>query len=588
MQPSKLAKRLLWLAVIVAALGIYMCGLGGAPFVGADEPRYAQVAREMFARGDWVTPTLNGRNWFEKPALTYWSSMLGYVLFGVSEWSARLGAALAGVLTVLLIGWAAGRVETTVGAGLTETGAGDKGNVAYAGSVERDAKGGALDAAVGAGSNAHWLRVACAASLASSAGMIAFTHAVNFDIFVTMTITLALTCFFVAELGLEDRQRRWLMAGFYAGIGASLLAKGLIGIVLPCGVVGLYCILRGRWPGVRRLELWGWLVALLVAATWYAPVLRAHGWGFVDEFIIQHHFARYVSNKYHHPQPFYYYPPVLAAFALPWTAFVIAALLDAARHWRARGADDPVIMLRVFALAWTIVPVAFFSLSGSKLPGYVLPALPGAALLAGERITAYLRGSSSARGMHATGVLLTLLALAGFALAWRTQELNAWCPWLIAVPAAVAGLLAALLAARARGWSVFAVAGGMFISVPLIASCALAPLARRESVRDLLQAAARRGYANAPVYGLHTIERTAEFYAAGRLAYEAQGSDPQNLEGAWEVARAARERGATLLVLVPVEYVYQLSGAIDLNAEVIGNNGAVALVAVKSADASPP
>ena len=568
MQPSKLAKRLLWPSIIVAALGVYVCGLGGAPFVGADEPRYAQVAREMYARGDWVTPTLDGRNWFEKPALTYWSSMLGYKLFGISEWSARVGAALAGVLTVLLIGWAAGRVEMASAVHRTDMGAGGRNDATHAGSDEGDAEGAMLDATVIATSNANWLRVACAASLASSAGMIAFTHAVNFDIFVTMTITLALTCFFVAELSVDDRGRRWLMAGFYAGIGASLLAKGLIGIVLPCGVVGLYFVLRGRWPGVRRLELWGWLVALIVAATWYAPVLRAHGWAFVDEFIIQHHFARYVSNKYHHPQPFYYYPPVLAALALPWTACVVAALLDAGRHWRARGADDPINRLRVFALAWTIVPVAFFSLSGSKLPGYVLPALPGVALLAGERLAAYLREASGARSMRATGALLALLAAVGFVLAWRTHELNAWCWWLIAAPAAVAG--------------------GMFVSVPLIASCALAPLARRESVRDLLAAAARRGYADAPVYGLHTIERTAEFYAAGRLAYETQGSDPQNLEGALEVAQAARERGATLLVIVPVEYVYQLTGAVDLTAEVIDDNGAVALVAVKSADASLP
>jgi 4-amino-4-deoxy-L-arabinose transferase-like glycosyltransferase len=115
LQPSTLAKRG-WLLLLTATAVVYFYGLGRVPFVGADEPRYAQVAREMFERGDAVTPTLGGHTWFEKPALVYWAAMAGYKLFGVAEWTARLGVAVAGWLTVFLVGWIARRVEEKAGA----------------------------------------------------------------------------------------------------------------------------------------------------------------------------------------------------------------------------------------------------------------------------------------------------------------------------------------------------------------------------------------------------------------------------------------------------------------------------------------
>src|SRR5918997_1517411 len=110
-----LARRSL-LLFFLAAVAFYLYGLGHLPLVGPDEPRYAQVAREMYLRGDLVTPTLGGHTWFEKPALLYWMMMASYRLFGVSEWAARLGPALSGLLTVLLIFWAGRRVERARGA----------------------------------------------------------------------------------------------------------------------------------------------------------------------------------------------------------------------------------------------------------------------------------------------------------------------------------------------------------------------------------------------------------------------------------------------------------------------------------------
>ncbi|HEX8128448.1 MAG TPA: phospholipid carrier-dependent glycosyltransferase, partial [Pyrinomonadaceae bacterium] len=521
MQPSMLAKRG-WLLLLTATAVVYFYGLGRAPFVGADEPRYAQVAREMSERGDAVTPTLGGRTWFEKPALVYWAAMAGYKVFGYTEWAARIGVALAGWLTVFLVGWIAKRVE------------------------ERE------DAAT-----ARWLQLSAGASAATCAGLIVFSRGVNFDIFVTMTTTCALAFFFAAELEGEARKRRWLLAGFYAGMGAALLAKGLIGVVIPVGVVGVYYLLRRRWPDVWKSAFWGFLITLAVAALWYAPVIARHGWTFVDDFFVKHHFARYLSNKYHHPQPLWFYLAIIPALLLPWSAFLAAALWHARRwDWR-RGDVDALGKLRLFALAWMFFPLLFFSASGSKLPGYILPALPGAALLAGERLASFLRGEGNTRAMRATGALMILLAVAGAIYELRVTELSRVCIALVAAPVLAAGAYV-LVAARRRERGVFITIGVSFLTVMLIVSCALERVASRESVRELLRAADGRGYGASPVLNLHNVERTAQFYAAGRLVYDEARGEPWKFEGPGEVLEAARERGGTLLVIVPLEYARQL------------------------------
>ena len=529
--------------MLVATALVYGYGLGRAPLVGADEPRYAQVAREMYERGDAVTPTLGGFTWFEKPALVYWAAAAGFRLFGVSEWSARLGSALAGWLTVLLVGWAAGRVERSAGAGVAG------------------------------------LRLAAGGAAAASAGLIVFSRAVNFDIYITAAVTLALSCLLVSEFE-EGRKRRLLLAGFWAGLGAGLLAKGLVGVVVPVGVVALHALASRRWPvSVLKSAAWGVPLALLVAASWYGPVLRLHGWTFFDEFFVQHHFARYVSNKYRHPQPFFFYLLILPLLALPWPAF-LASSLARARGWRRRGEQDAADRARLFALVWVVVPVAFFSLSGSKLPGYILPALPGAALLAGDALARYARGEGGEGAMRATAAVMLLFAAGVVAYAARTGELPLRCALLVASPAAAAGVCA-LFQTIGRARRATLVAGACLLTAMLAVSCALESGARRESVRDLLKLAEARGYGSARVLNLHTVERTAEFYAAGRIDYDARG-EPVKLEGVNQVEDQIKVRGGPALVLVPVEHDWQLDEYPPLRAERLGDNNSVAVYAVRA------
>jgi len=382
----------------------------------------------------------------------------------------------------------------------------------------------------------------------------------------------------VSDFGIK-RASAWLLLGFYFFIGVSLLAKGLIGIVIPVGIIGIYFLLRRESPPrsfVKSL-LWGVPLALAVAAVWYGPVIHRHGWKFIDEFIVQHHFARYLTNKYHHPEPFYFYGPVLIAYSLPWTIFLAAAFISA-RRWKWRG-ETSLDRLRVFALVWVIVPIVFFSLSGSKLTAYILPVLPAAALLIGDRITQFLREQRGDNVIRLTGLLLIGLAIFG---GWYLARGFQGGPSIIvvaALPVAIVGA-AAFIRPQIRKGVLVLIPIALFTTSAVALKGAGPIIGRRESVRDLLIAASARGYGATPVVQLHTLERTAEFYAAGRMNYGSRG-EPIKLEGATQVLDAARRNGGVVLCFVPLEYESQLTSYPSIQTEVIGDNTRAALIAVR-------
>jgi 4-amino-4-deoxy-L-arabinose transferase-like glycosyltransferase len=563
-----LAKRV-WSFLFVAVAAFYLYGLGAVPLVGPDEPRYAEVAREMLARHDLITPTLGGLPWFEKPPLFYWMMMASYRVFGVSEFSARLGPAICGLLTAIFIYWiaAAGR-SPSVSEGATDR-AQPSGN---------DLPG--------------W----SALVFLSSLGVIAFARAASFDIVITMTLTGALACFFVWQVGYRTARGSERVAGstdageslarmpallfaLYFFIGLSLLAKGLIGIVIPFGVIAVYFLLRREWPPRKFVVslFWGMPLALAIAAVWYGPMIARHGWAFVDQFIIQHHFARFATNKYHHPAPFYFYLPVLAGLALPWTAQLVAAFISA-RKWNWRG-DAPLDRLRLFGLAWIVVPVVFFSFSGSKLTAYILPVLPAVALLSGERLTCFLCAGRGDKVMRFTGALLIALAGVGGWYSLRHLHLSSLCIGATLLPLVVVGA-AALLRPQMRKALYVLIPVAIFAASAIAVNCAAPVAARTESVRDVLALASARGYGAARVVQLHNIERTAEFYAAGRLDYGPDG-EPIKLEGVTQVADAARRNRGAVLCFVPLAYESQLTSYQKIQAEVVANNGRVSLVIVR-------
>ncbi len=498
----------LWLLVIVGFIVLYFFGLNLLPFLGPDEPRYAQVAREMYERGDWITPTLGGHNWFEKPVLLYWLQIIGYKLFGVSEFSARFFSAIFGLLTILGVYRICKRVEHIS----------QKRSSNYPQSYLGLAKFSAI-------------------SLATSLGLIVFSRAASFDIILTFPVVFALICFFTFEIyaphSFSDTEFKGYfisdvgyLAFFYIFIGVALLAKGLIGAVLPFGVIFTYYLFQFRFPPRLFVFSWFWGIplALAVACIWYVPMYLQHGYGFIDEFFIQHHFNRYVSNQFKHPAPFVFFWYVLPLMTLPWLLWLIIALFNIGT-WRRGIAQTSVDYLRTFALAWMIFPIAFFTFSGSKLPGYILPALPAAMILIGDRL----------RRMVA-----------------RNQ---------------------------ANEWLVFGISSGTIIACFIAILILSKSYAATDTVKYLIETANQNGYENAKVLNLHDVSHSAEFYANKRLVRDNDGK-LRKFESVADVVETIKTEGKSMLVLVPKQHINQLSESEILTANVLGDNGELAIVAV--------
>ncbi len=329
------------LALIAFCGFLFLLGLQLVGLVGADEPRYAQVAHEMLARHDWVTPTLYGHPWLEKPPLYYWSAMVAYKAAGeVSDTAARLPSAmLSSLLIVFVFVW-----------------------------TRRFRRGMQLDAAL---------------ITASSALIIGFGRSASTDMPLAVMFTAAMLCWYGWYV---SANRGWLLA-FYFFSALGTLAKGPIAVFLAGLIIVLFAVLRRDGRLVLR-TLWpiGIALYLALAVPWFIAVQHANP-EFFRVFFLQHNLERFATNVYHHPQPFWFYLPVALLALVPWTVFVVAAVVDAIRDWRfsvqqPAGQED----FRTYLTLWLLLPIIFFSLSQSKLPGYILPAIPAGAILLADFI----------------------------------------------------------------------------------------------------------------------------------------------------------------------------------------------------------
>ena len=346
-----------WLLLAGFCGFLFFYGLAYFGLVGADEPRYAQVAREMLARHDWITPTLGGNPWLEKPPLYYWQAMLAYRCFGVSDWAARLPSAVDATLLVIAI---------------------------YL-FFQRFRPGSQIDAAL---------------MTASASAIVGFARAASMDMALAASLTIALLAWYTSHAG-AARAYLWLA---YAFLALGMLAKGPVAPCLAAVIVAIFAVAKRNYGILRRtLSIPGILIFCLIALPWYAAV-QLRNPDFFHAFILQHNLERFGSNLYHHRQPFWYYIPVVLLGLLPWTVFAVAAVAETIRaSWSKRrevfkadaGKEDA---LNVFLLIWLFVPIAFFSISQSKLPGYILPALPAGALL----LAAYIRRHVAADHLPAT------------------------------------------------------------------------------------------------------------------------------------------------------------------------------------------
>jgi 4-amino-4-deoxy-L-arabinose transferase-like glycosyltransferase len=372
--------------LVLLVVGSYFMFWGLVPWfggdrlglVGADEPRYAQIAREMLAVhstdchevharitphslkpsdihasyeclvGGTVTPILYGQPWLEKPALYYWRAMGFFKEFGVSDWSARLPSATGCGFLILLV----------------------------FGHLRRFRPGGHLDAAL---------------IVASSAAVVAFARGASTDMQLAAPFCIGMLGWYAWY---ETGKKFWLFDLYFFGAAATL-AKGPIAPFMALAIICLFLGLRREWSALRRTLWWpGMILFLLMVLPWYIAVQRRNP-QFFREFFLQHNLERFASDLYKHHQPAYYYIVVLILGLMPWTALSFRALWDAIKtsidEWKARRRPKHYLghwrtgdAFPEFLVLWALFPIVFFSFSGSKLPGYILPAIPPLGILTGD------------------------------------------------------------------------------------------------------------------------------------------------------------------------------------------------------------
>ncbi len=307
-----------------------------------------EIPREMIERGDYITPTLNYVKYFEKPPLHYWFNAVAIKIFGETEFAGRFFGTLWGVLGILLMYHIGrklfGRREALLSALI----------------------------------------------LGTSIGIIAQARINITDTTLTICMTACLGFFLLAIQENEQNKGRYYYL-FYIFSALAVLAKGLIGIVLPGGVIFCYILITRRWRLLREMRLvTGILLFLLVSAPWFV-IVSIRNPEFARFFFIHEHFERFLTKVHGRYQPPWFFIPILIGVMLPWSFFIPTAI---ARIWQERkqtGADN-----RLFLLLWAAVIFVFFSISDSKLIPYILPVYPAVALLLGSTFAStFDRGFSS-------------------------------------------------------------------------------------------------------------------------------------------------------------------------------------------------
>ncbi|CAN5678648.1 glycosyltransferase family 39 protein [soil metagenome] len=413
------------LAVIgVLFLIIWFYMLGARTLVPTDEGRYAEMAREMVATGDWITLRLNGIKYFEKPPLQNWMNAVSFELFGLGEWQARLWTGLCGLLGVSV--------------------------TAYTGSKVFSRRVG-ISAAFILGSSFYWA---------------AFGHVNTLDMGLAGMMTLALCGLLLAqrEDASASEQRNGMLL-CWAGMALASMSKGLIGVVLPGAALVLYTLLTRDWALWTRLHLGkGLILFFAITAPWFILV-----WQKNPEhpyfFFIHEHFQRFTSTVHKRGGAWYYFFPLLILGIVPWLGLLLQGL------WSGLREQTSGFQAKKLLLIWTIFIFFFFSISGSKLPSYILPIFPSIALL----IACQLEKTSTRSLTFASG-LFAMFGLAGLVysekigslskIAYEIPLYQAMVPWVTAAAsiALAGGVMGLFLAKRNKDMLVIALAVSGFVA----------------------------------------------------------------------------------------------------------------------------
>ncbi|MBR7782047.1 glycosyltransferase family 39 protein [Undibacterium luofuense] len=351
--------------------------LGARVLVPTDEGRYAEMAREMLATGDWITLRLNGIKYFEKPPLQNWMNALTFALFGLGEWQARLWTGLTALLGIVSVGFTAAKLY--------------------------DRRTGWI-AALMLGSGFYW------------AGM---GHVNSLDMGISGFFAVALCALILGQRdGVSEKEQRNYMLLCWAAMALATLSKGLIGIVLPGAVLTLYTLLA------RDLRMWtklhfgkGLLLFFAITAPWFILIAMRNP-EHPHFFFIHEHFDRFTSGVHKRGGPWYYFIPLMVLGILPWLGYLFSSV---GAGWKKEASRfQPLLM----AWIWAVFFFVFFSVSGSKLPGYIVPIFPALALIGARQ--AAQGGEVWQKISLATSAILGIALTAG--VQWKLPSLLAGKP----------------------------------------------------------------------------------------------------------------------------------------------------------------
>ena len=354
---------------------LYFFNLGRSDLWAPDEPRYAQIAKEIVSRGDWILLHINGAVYGDKPPLFFWFVALSsYLWQGFTSFSARFPSALFGTLTVLLTFFLGKRLYSS------------------------------------------WTGFLSGLVLATSLHFAYLSTRVNIDVTLTFFTTASLLCFFVwyqewvpEEVGHYRRIRSLLIYGFYVSMAFATLAKGPIGFILPLLVSLIYLFVQRDYRGIKRMKLvLGIPLMLAIVLAWYLPAVSLGGKAYVQQNLFRHTTEAYRTG-WTHPQPFYYYLYSFPISFMPWVLFLPGAIV-----W---GFSKAAVGKRkefLFLLVWWIAIFVFFSLSRSKRALYLLPLCPAASLIVGKCWADFI--SQPLNGFRRGWISLPVYVFIGFCL----------------------------------------------------------------------------------------------------------------------------------------------------------------------------
>lgn len=391
-----------------AMLFIWFFALGLRDLISTDEGRYADIAMEMLQTGDWITPRLNGLLYFEKPPLQYWASAIGFSIFGFNDFTARLWPGLTGFLTVISVWFTAKRLWGSL-----------------------------------AGEYAALVVVSCAWMFTNS-------HFLTLDMGVSFFLALSLCCFLLAQDAQESHQQAWWMRACWAAMAGATLSKGLIGLLIPGASLFFYSVInRDIKPWLRMQWISGLSIFLLLAAPWFYLV-SVRNPEFAQFFFIHEHVERFLTTTHQHEGPLWFFISDLLIGLLPWTSLLFVMLIAGWRKTDLDGDKKSVFNPKRFLIVWCGFIFVFFSISGSKLPSYILPIFPALGLLVAPLLASY---SAQALKKHlAVPVLFGLLLSLIYPLRhlFHVGDLSSEVVWQLAVCLSLAGLI--LLMGAGYAW----------------------------------------------------------------------------------------------------------------------------------------